>query len=181
MGIPTNIVDAASSIKDGTLGVIETIQIGDVIVSALTGLQNEMIREVTRRPVQAGFEVMMGANVVPSDIVMDVVLANPNLAPEAVVTAALTGGMSGFTSTWREKKAQLEQYFTDGEILDGSTHIAPFTSHLISRITPVYDNEENWDCWIATIILTPFNNQQVESDTGVLGAATAALKSVGGM
>jgi hypothetical protein len=181
MSIPTNVVDAVSAIKDGTLGVIATIQIGDVVVSALTGLQWPMEREVTRRPVQAGFSVVMGANIVPGDIVMDVVLANPNFAPEAVVTAALTGGMSGFTATWREKKSQLEQYFTDGEILDGTTHIAPFSGYLISRLEPRFDNEENWDCWIANVTLTPFDNRQADADTGAAGAMTAALQSVGGM
>jgi hypothetical protein len=181
MGIPTNVVDAASAFKDGLLGVIETVQIGDVIVSALTGLQWPMEREVTRRPVQAGFSVAMGANIVPSDIVMDVVLANPNFAPEALATAALTGNLAGFTATWREKKAQLEQYFADGETLDGTTHLAPFSGYIISRIEPRFDAEENWDCWIASVTLTPFDNRQADADAGVAGAMTAALQSVGGM
>jgi len=181
MSIPTNVVDAASAIKDGTLGVIEVVKIGDVVVSALIGLQTPKEREVTRRPVQAGFNVVMGANIIPSDIVLDVVLANPNFAPESVVTAALTGEMSGFTSTWREKKSQIETYFADGEILDGTTHLEPFTSHIISRIEPRFDNEENWDCWIATITLTPFDNRQADADLGVAGALTAGLQAVGGM
>lgn len=180
MSIPTNIVDATSQIKDGTLGVIEIVKIGDVVVSALTGLQWPMEREVTRRPVQAGFTVAMGANIIPSDIVMDVVLANPNFAPEALVTAALTGDLAGFTATWREKKSQIETYFEKGEIISGSTHVKKFENYLISRIEPIYDNEENWDCWIATITLTPFDNQQSESDTGVAGAITASVQATGG-
>lgn len=181
MGIPTNVVDAASAIKDGALGVISTIQIGDVIVSALTGLQWPKEKNVTRRPVQAGFDVTMGAVETPADLVLDIVLANPNFAPEALATAALTGDLAGFTATWREKKAQIEQYFTDNEVLDGTTHIAPFTSHIITKIEPRFDSEENWDCWIATITLTPFNNRQAEADLGVAGALTAAASAVGSL
>lgn len=181
MSIPTNIVDAAAQIKDGTLGVINLITIGDVQVSALTGLQQPREKEVVRRRVQAGFEVIVGAVELSTDIVMDVVLANPDFSPEAAVTAALTGSFAGFTDTWRDKRDALYAIFETNEIISGSTHQGPFSSYLVSRIEPLFDNMENWDCWIGRVTLTPFNNQQLEAAADVANAMTAAKKSVGGL
>lgn len=181
MSIPTNIVDAAAQIKDGTLGVIDLIIIGDVQVSALTGLLQPREKDVTRRRVQAGFEVINGMVELSTDIVLDVVLTNPDFSPEAAVTAALTGGFDGFTDTWREKRDGIYAMFEANEIIDGSTHQGPFTSHVISRIEPLFDNMENYDCWIGRITLTPFDNQQLDAAADVDNAMTAAKKTVGGL
>lgn len=181
MGIPNNIVDAASAIKDGSLGVIDTILIGDVAVSALTGLQTPMEKEVTRRPVQSGFEVTLAAVINPTDIVLDVVLANPSFTPEAAVGAALTGTMSGFTDTWREKIQQIKGYFLDNTVVSATTHEDTYPSRLISRINPVFDPVENFDCWIGTIVLAPFDNLQTDSAVSVDNAMTAGKQTVGGL
>lgn len=181
MSIPTNIVDAAAQIRDGTIGVIDLITIGDLQVSALTGLQVPREKDVTRRRVQAGFEVINGMLDVSTDIIMDIVLGNPDFSPEAGVTAALTGSFAGFTETWRDKRDTLYAMFDDNEIINVTTHEGSYPSYVISRINPVFDNEENWDCYIATVTLTPFNNQQLQSITDVADAMTASRKSVGGL
>jgi hypothetical protein len=181
MGIPNNIVDAASAIKDGTLGVINTITIGDVIVSALTGLSVTYDKEVTRRPVQSGFEVTLAAVINPTDIVLDVVLANPSFAPEAAVGAALTGNISGFTETWRERIAQLKSYFNENTIVDATTHEDVYPSRLVSRIVPTFDPVENFDCWIGQVTLAPFDNLQADTTVSVDNAMTAGKQAVGGM
>lgn len=181
MSIPNNIVDAAAQIKDGTLGVISLITIGDVQVSALTGLQQPREKDVTRRRVQAGFEVINGMVEISTDIVMDVVLANPDFSPEAAVTAALTGTFAGFTETWRDKRDGIYAMFEADEIINGTTHQGAFNSYVISRIEPLFDDAENYDCWIGRITLTPFNNQTLEAIADVAGAITAGRKTVGGL
>lgn len=181
MSIPNNIVDAAAQIKDGTLGVIELITIGDVQVSALTGLQAPREKEVTRRRVQAGFEVINGVIDMSTDIVLDIVLANPDFSPEAAVTAALTGSFAGFTETWRDKRDALYAIFDTNEIVSVTTHDNTYPSRVITRIAPVYSNEENYDCFIAQVTLAPFDNQQDEAASDVAGAMTAAKQSVGSL
>lgn len=181
MSIPTNMIDAAAQIKDGTLGVIKLITIGDIQVSALTGLSALREKEVTRRRVQAGFEVINGAVELATDLVLDIVLANPDLSPEAGVTAALTGSFAGFLDTWRDKKDALYAEFDAGTILSVTTHENTYPARVISRIEPLFDVENNWDCWIGRVTFTPFDNQQNEAISDVATAITAGKKSVGGL
>lgn len=181
MSIPSNIIDAAAQIKDGTLGVIDLITIGDVQVSALTGLQAPREKDVTRRRVQAGFEVINGMVELSTDLVLDIVLGNPDFSPEAAVTAALTGTFAGFTETWQDKRDSLTALFDTNEIVNVTTHENSYPSRVISRLEPLFDNTENYDCWVGRVTLTPFNNQQLEAVTDVASAMTAAKKSMGGL
>jgi len=168
-------------IADGTLGVIKTIMIGDLAVSALTGLQTPMEKDVTRRPVQAGFDVLVGMTDTPTDIIMDVVLLDPDFSIDAGVTAALTGGLSGFTSSWRDKRDLLKSMFAAREVVTVTTHDDVYPARVISRINPQYDSDMNINGYIAQVTLTPFDNRQQGSIDSVAGAMTSGLQSVGGL
>src|SRR3989304_2112162 len=114
MGIPTNVVDAAAAIKDGVLGAIETIKIGDLVVSALTGLEGSDEWDIVQRPVEAGFLVTDAVVKLPYQRTLHIVLANPDFSVEAGITAALTGSVDQFTQTWRDKKQTLKSMGGEG-------------------------------------------------------------------
>lgn len=181
MTIPTNIIDAAAQIKNGEIGVIDIIKIGDVTVSALTGLQTPMEKEVTRRRVQAGFSVIDGMIDVPTDFILTIILANPDFSVEAGLTAALTGEFAGFTETYQDKRKALEAHFHNRDIINVIVHDGVYVDRVITRINPIYDNEQNWECFIAQVTVTPFDSRQVTAADDVNTAMTAAKQSVGGL
>jgi len=181
MTIPKNIVDVASQIKSGTLGVIELIKIGDLQVSALTALSAPREKEVTRRRVQAGFSVINGVIELPTDIVLEIVLSDPDFSPEAGVTAALTGSWAGFTESWRDKRDTLLGYYNTNEVLSVVTHENVYPTRVISKIDPLFDANENWNCYIASVTFTPFDNKQLTSAADVNSALTASMINVGGL
>jgi hypothetical protein len=180
VGIPTNIADAAASIRDGSI-VPQEVKIGDVVVSALTGARITQRKEVTRRPVQAGYSVDVGVIDTPTEIEMDIVLANPDYSPEGLVTAALTGSPEQLTETWTEKRDALYATMESKEIIDVTTHDQGFSSFVIESIDPVYDANEDWEGWIGTVRLVSFGNQGGDAEVSLADAATAALAAVGGM
>ena len=103
MTIPTNVADAAQAINDGTLGVIEDIMIGDLLISALMGLQTPLETVITRKPIQEGFSITDAAVHQPQGIQMMICLANPDFSIDAGIDAALSGSFAGFTDSWRDK------------------------------------------------------------------------------
>jgi hypothetical protein len=181
MGIPTNAVDAVSQIKDGTLGIIDVVMIGELTVSALRGLQAPSELEVTMRPVQAGFDVAEMAIKKNRVITLDIVLANPDFSVEAGVEALMTGSVDNFTETWRDKKASLEAMQDNLDIVQITTHEGVYDDMIISRIEPFFDVDENWEAWIGAVTCTQISTGQQESSDDIAGAATSALQSVGAM
>lgn len=178
MTIPTNIADAVASIRDGSIGA-QQVMIGDLIVSALTGVRIVHRKEVTRRPVQAGYSVDVGVIDVPVEIEMDIVLANPNYSPEGFVTAGLTGNLELLTQTWTEKRDLLYTIQENKEIVAVTTHDMGFPKFVIESIEPVYDAEEDWEGWIGTVRLVSFGNQGGDTAVDISAAKTAADANVG--
>ena len=181
MGIPTNIVDAAASIKDGTLGPITEVSIGDLVVSALQGLSGDDVMEITERPVEAGFNVIEAAVELPLERTLEVVLANPDFSVEAGVTAALNGSVSQFTETWRDKKQKLYDMRKGRQIVTVTTHENVYNNMLIQRISPWFDVDENYECFIASVTVRQLDTRQTGAAEGLEGALTASLSSVGGL
>lgn len=178
MTIPTNIADAAASARDGTLGA-QQIMIGELVISALTGVRITQRKEVTRRPVQAGYLVDMGVIDTPTEIEMDIVLANPDYSPEGLLTAALTGDIEQLTMTWSEKRDALYAMMNDKEIVDVTTHDQGFSSFVIESIEPRYDADDDWEGFIGTVRLVSFNNQGGDTKIDLANAKTAATAAVG--
>jgi hypothetical protein len=179
MSIPTNIADVAAGIRDGTIGV-QQVRIGDVVVNALIGLQAPRRKEVTKRPVQAGYSVSMGVIDIPDEIEMIIVLGNPDYSPEGLVTAALTGSPEQLAETWKEKIDALTVIFDTRQIVDFTTHVCGYPPiFVIDELIPISDNEEDWDGWIGTVHLSQFGLQGGETAVDMASAKTAATAAVG--
>lgn len=189
--IPTNLVDVANQIRSGDIGLIDVVTIGDLHVSALLGITGSDKKEVTRRPVQAGFQVIKGIVDVPTDKTLHVVLADPDFSVEAGITAAITGSIAGFTDTWRDKKAKLYEMFNgpkSGPNKDQPVVIEEITlqddvwnNKIITEIEPIFDVNENWACFIGRVTFAPFDNRQQGAIDDVSSAMTSGLQNVGGL
>jgi hypothetical protein len=176
--IPTNVADAAAAIKGGEIGLIPVIKIGDLTISALTGLSGPDAKTITRKPVEAGFTITDAAVKVPFVKNLDICLANPSFAIDAGISAALTGDFAGFTETWRDKKDQLYQIFNDTEIVDVQTHEDIYESAIIEVIDPFFDVAENSDAFFARVTVSEIMQVKTIVTSGILDQPKV---SVGGL
>ncbi|MCP4604484.1 MAG: hypothetical protein GY847_28840 [Proteobacteria bacterium] len=175
MGIPTNAVDAASALADGSLGVIEIIKIGDLTVSALQGLSGGDEMRITDKPVQSGFAVSDAAVRMPVERTLDIVLANPDLAIGSVTSAVLSGDPGSLGETFRDKRDELYAYFEEKEILTYQTHESVYESAMIQSITPYFDVDENWECWIGAVHFKEIKQLVVAGAGGLFDQAKEAV------
>ena len=175
MGFPTNAADAVSAIKNGVLGLLEEIKIGDLVVSALTGLEAPSRVTITDKPIESGMAITEAIVRVPQTIVMDILLANPQYSVENVASSLLSGNPSNLAETWRDKKAQLYQYQKDYEIISAQTHEGVYDSVVIEEINPWYDVDENYDAFFATVTLRELPVNEAASSGGLLDSAKEAL------
>jgi hypothetical protein len=171
MTIPNNLVDAAAAVGNGELGTVETVKIGDLIVSALTGVDYPTSLSVTRKPIQTGFTITDAAVDNADDLVLDIVLTNPDYSAESGITAAITGDVSAFNETWRDKRDTLYDYLKEREILQVQTHDHLFDNMLIQSITPAYDVDSNLEAWIGTVVLVPIRLIEDDSQQGKKASA----------
>lgn len=180
MSIPTNLVDAIASIRDGTIGSQQAM-IGDVFISALLAVRHTCRKEITRRPVQAGYSVSIGVIDTPEELEMDIVLANPDYSPEGLITAAITGSLTLLKETWVEKRDQLYATMAAKEIITATSHDQSFAEYVIEEIQPTYDAEDDWDGWQGTVRLVHFGNQGGDTAVDLANAKTAATAYGGAM
>ena len=179
--IPTNLADAIAAAQNGS-DAITQILIGDILVTELTGLRVTRRKEVNRRPVQSGFSVDIGVLDTPTEIEMDILLANPRYSAEDMITAALTGNFSGITETSDELRDALYAMMEAKEIVDIQTHDALYSSFVISQIDPYYDADENWNGFLAHVTFQSFGSQgDSSSAVDLANAKTSASKYVGGL
>ena len=153
MGLPTNIADAAASIRDGSLGLIEEIKIGDLVISALTAIDYSHEMDITEKPMQDGYLATDAATEIPIEFNIDICVANPDYSVEAGLTAALTGSSESLTQTWRDKKDILYEYWKTKTVVSFQSHDSVTDSLLIQSIRPYFDLNENYDAFFANVIL----------------------------
>jgi hypothetical protein len=174
-------LDIIKGVRDGQIGVIEAIKIGDCVVSALTGLSGADSVTITERSVQAGFVVTEGVIDDPKDREFVILLADPEISLEAGLSAALTGSLAGITEGWRDKKETLYSHFRNHEIVTAISHVEVLPNMIIRSIDPMYDPEENWDCFIARVELHQWNQGSLTAAGDVSNAITAASVQVGAL
>jgi hypothetical protein len=180
MSIPLNASDAISAVRDGVLGLVETVLIGELEVSALIELDAPEELDISEKPIEEGYNIVYAAIHIPIEINMTICLANPQYSVENAVGSLISGDVSSLTETWRDKKDRLYTYKNDREILTVQTQDGTFENMLIKNITPIYNVDENWDAFFASVTL-----RQVEiltsttSDNGSLSAQ--GLKDMGGL
>ncbi len=174
MSIAGNIASAAASL----LGGMEDAKIGDLTLSALMGLEGSDPLDVTRKPVDQGFVMTDAAVALPIDRTLEICLADPDLSPEALVSAALSGDAASLTQTWREKKDLLYKMKDDRELVTVQTHEEVLESMLIQDIIPHYDINDNWDGFFATVFVMKILVVEGGAAGGLLDQA---LDAVGGL
>ncbi|MCP4712577.1 MAG: hypothetical protein GY869_28465 [Planctomycetes bacterium] len=175
MTFPTNLAEAAAAISDGTLGLIQSVAIQDLAVSALTGLDGSDNYDITDKPIASGLTISDAAVKLPTIRQLHICLANPDFSVEAGLDAVLSGSFSGFTDTWRDKKDQLYEYFDEREIVSVLTQESLYTSMLIQSITPFWDINENSEAFFATVTI----KQIVTIEDALAGLLDAAEDVMG--
>lgn len=155
--ISNNVTDLVQSIRDGDVGVIDQVLIGDLVVSALFGLDAPETLSLTRRRIQSGADMATMAVDDIQPITMDVCFANPEISIDGALTAAITGDAGTLTETWREKRDELRKLKENREVLTITTHDDQYDSFIITGIYPIFDSDENWDAFICSVVLEKAN------------------------
>lgn len=155
--IPNNVTDLVQSIRDGEIGVIDQILIGDLVVSALYGLDAPETLTLTRRKIQSGADMATMAVEDIQTVMMDICLANPEISIDGAVTAIATGDIGIITETWRDKRDELRKIKENREIISITTQDDQFDSFIITGIYPVFDSDENWDAFFCSVMLEKVN------------------------
>lgn len=151
--IPNNAMDLIQSVRDGELGVFDQILIGDLVVSALFGLDAPETLSLTNRKIQSGADLATMAVQDRAVITMDICLANPEISLDGALTAAVTGNIGLLTETWRDKRDELRQIMSERQVVSVQTHDDLYESFLITGLYPIFDVEENWDAFIVSVVL----------------------------
>jgi hypothetical protein len=175
MGLPNSMADVVQAIRDGEIGLIDVIKIGDLTVSQLTGLSAPRTLVATRKPVQAGFTGTDAAVDDPRELSLDILIANPDYSIETGTTAVLSGDIDSLTKTWRDGKRDLEQKFDDHEILTIQTHEGVYTSMLMQSLDPLFDVDENSNAYIANVSAIKITQFGDESTGGKVDAPEQIL------
>lgn len=178
--IANNITDLIQSARDGEIGVIDQILIGDLLVSALSGLDAPETLSLTNRRIQDGSEMATMATDERQTVSMDICLANPELSIEGAITAAVTGNIGVLSDTWRDKRDYLRKLKTDREVVDIQTQDEIYPSFLIVGIYPRFDSDENWDAFICTVVLEKVRLWG-QTDDDSENKYTTAKKTVSGL
>jgi hypothetical protein len=176
MTLPSTISDATNALVGGLLGTIQQVKIGDILVSACTGLSNPREVTITEKPLAAGYPITDAIVPVPQEITLDIIFANPQYSAEAIASALLTGNASSLTESWRDKRDKLYAYQDNKEIIEAQTHENNYTDMVVKLIDPVFDPENNWDGFFATVVLHQITQQ---TSTGGSGVIDSVLEAVG--
>ena len=178
--IPSNAAQAIAAIQDGVLGLITEAKIGDIVLGALTSLDNPSSLQITQKPVEDGSLMTDMAIDDPVSISLGILLTNPQFSAEAGAQALLTGNPGLFTDTWRDKRDQLYQYYNDREIITVQTHENVYDSMLTQSIDPLWDVEENYDAFFAIVTFQKIVTFSSKISGGSSKIASAK-ESVGGL
>lgn len=170
MSIPASALAAATILAIESLQ-LEYVKIGDLVVSACTGLSgaNEIL--ITEKPIGAGYPITDAAVDVPLEKSLDIVFSNPQYSAEAIAAALISGEADSLTESWRDKKDKLYEMQATREIVTLQTHEGSYENMLIRVIDPVFDAVENWDGWMGTVVLHQINPISADGGGGLLDAA----------
>jgi hypothetical protein len=164
----SSLADVADAVKAGVLGLIEVISIGDLTVSALKGLSGSDSLTITRRPVQAGYDIVRAAVRNPKVRTLTILLADPEYSAQAGIEAAMSGSLAGLTDTWRDKRSELELMHTNKEIVPYQTHENVYPPSLVQEINALWDVEDNQDAFIANVTMVEIPQVAVAVGTGLI-------------
>ena len=174
--IPSNMSDAVSAARDGALGLIEQVKIGDLLVDALLTLYVPSSKSITRKPMAENFVITDAAVDDPLEMSLDICLANPSYGVGALTDAAMSGSVENLTQTWRDKKKELYTMFTENEIVTVQTHEGVYNNMLITNIDPKYNSGNNMDAFFANVYLTQIEKRSSGTEGGLKDQAKGKAK-----
>jgi len=166
--------EAAAAWASGALGSITQVKIGDIVVSACEGLQVPSELVVTSKTIGTGYAITDAAVKLPIPITLVIAFVDPQITAESLQTALLTGDPEGLTEGWRDKKAALYDMQNNYEIVTTQTHENIYENTIIKLIDPVFDAQNNWDGFFATVEMATIRQQSTE-EGGLFDSAAAAL------
>jgi hypothetical protein len=172
--IPISAQAAAAALAASTL-TLEHVKIGDLLVSACTGLSgpNELV--ITDKPIGLGYNIADAAVDVQIEKTLDIVFVNPQYSAEQISAALLNGDIDSLTESWGDKKDKLYEKQSTREIVTLQTHEGSYENMLLRIIDPIYDNVNNWDAWRGTVTLTQINPATSEGGGGLIDSALENL------
>jgi hypothetical protein len=173
MTIPVSAAAAAAALAASTL-TLEHVKIGDLLVSACTGLSGSNELLITDKPIGEGYNIADAAVDVQLEKTLNIVFANPQYSAEEISAALLSGEADSLTESWRDKKDALYELQSTREIVTLQTHEGSYENMLIRVIDPIFDNVNNWDGWIGTVTLTQISPLTSEGGGGLIDSAQEA-------
>jgi len=137
MGFPTaaDVITNLDSLKE--LFGLNPSLIGDIPIDLVVSYTPGFSAEITRHPVESGFQVTDARIIAPDFLTMECVFTDPELSGMNVAKQAINGTLwAGLTTSWRDKRDRLYQLANADEVLTVVTPSASLESMLISNITP---------------------------------------------
>ena len=174
MSLLDKTADVAKDLAFALLGEIDQIKIGDIIVSACERIQAPSELRITRKTIGAGYPITDAAVKQPRDISLDIVFVDPQYSLDELKTSLLTGDVSNLIEGWRDRKDALQDYQDNLEIISLQTHENIYENMLVTLIDPVYNADDNWDGFFATVTLSQIKTQ-AEEEGGLYDSVTDAL------
>ena len=158
----------------GALGNIDSVKIGDIVVSACEGLSNPSELVITEKTIGTGYPIADAAVKVVQTVTLNIAFVDPQITAEALQQALMTGDTTGLTEGWRDKKAALKAYQDELGIVTTQTHEDIYENTMVQLIDPVYDALNNWDGFFATVEMKQIKRQPTE-EGGLFDSAAEAL------
>ncbi len=162
---------AAALIVENLL--LEHIKIGDIIVSACTGLSGSSELLITEKRIGAGYAITDAAVKVPTEKTIDICFAPPQYSAEAVAAALITGEVDSLTESWQDKRDALHDLQSNRELITLQTHENSYNNMIIRVIDPLFDSVENWNAFFATVTLRQINPVSSDGGGGIVDSELA--------
>jgi hypothetical protein len=161
---------AAAAALAANITTLRDVKIGNLVVSACTGLSGPSELLVTEKPIGTGYPISDAAVSVPLEKTVDIIFTTPQYSAEQLAAAIQSGSAASITGTWVDDKNELYDLQTTREIVKLQTHEGSYPNMIISLIVPVFDNIENWDGWIGAVTLKQINYASTEPEGGLVDA-----------
>ena len=175
MTLPQGAAAAVAALSSGLLGSMKIVKIGDLVVSGLTGLSGASQLNITNKPTGAGYSMTDAAVFEPLELTLDIVFANPQYSAEAIAAALLNGEADSLTEGWQQKKDELYAMQYEREIVVVQTQENIYPNMLIKIIDPVYDADNNWDGFMASVTVHQINPVVSDGGGGLLDSVNEAV------
>lgn len=137
MGFPTatEVLTNLDSLKE--LFGLNPSLIGDIPIDLVISYTPGFSAEITRHPVESGFQVTDARIIQPDFLTMECVFTDPEYSGINIAKQAISGVLgASLTTSWRDKRDRLYEIANSDEVITVFTPSAAHDSMLISDIRP---------------------------------------------